>query len=53
MQVAEFGWRGHGDPYGSAQEGVYRVDPQDLRLEDYAEVAGDGFGYDVQVQVAA
>ena len=53
MQVAEFGWALHRDTYGSAEEGVYRVDPQNLRLEDYAKVAGDGLGYEVEVLFAA
>ena len=45
VDLAEFGGGLHGDTYGSSQERIERIDPQDLGLENYSEVSGDGFGY--------
>ena len=52
-KLAEFGWGLHRDADGAAQERVEGVDPEDLGLEDYAEVAGDGFGDGVEVEFSA
>ena len=47
MKLSQFGWRFHRDADRAAQQGIERVDPEDLGLEDAAGVAGDGFGYGV------
>jgi len=53
VNLAEFcGWL-HGDTDGAAEEGVEGIDPEDLGLEDCAEVAGDGFGDGVEIERAA
>ena len=50
VELAEFFGRLHRDSDCVAEEGVERFDPEDLRLEDYAEVARDGFGNGVEVE---
>lgn len=52
MELAEFGRELHGDAYRTAEQGIQRVDPKNLTLEDYAEVAGNGLGYRVEVEFA-
>src|SRR5271169_2433754 len=45
VELAEFGGRFHWDVDCAAEEGVEGFDPEDLALENYSNVAGDGFGH--------
>ena len=51
MHAEKFGGSLQGDADGAAQKRVEGFDPEDLALEDHAEVAGDGFGDGVEVEV--
>ena len=53
MELAEFGGWLQGDADWVAEQGVESFDPEDLVLEHDSEVAGDGFGYGIQVECAA
>src|SRR5271165_5946396 len=50
MQLAEFGRRLQWHAYRAPEEGVEGIDPEDLAGEYFSEIAGDGFGYGVQVE---
>lgn len=47
-EAAEFGWRFDGDSDWIGEKRVEGFQPQDLAVEDMAEVAGDGFGDTVE-----
>lgn len=47
VKLTEFGRRLHRHADGATEEGVERIDPEDLALEKHAEVARDGFGDDI------
>src|SRR5260370_40012706 len=53
VQPAQLGWQPHRYADCAAEEGVEGFHPEDLALENDAEIAGDGFGDGVQVERVA
>ncbi len=51
--LAKLFGRLHESANGVAQQGIERFDPENLILEDYPKVTGDGFGDGIKVEVAA